>query len=268
MSMNEIEIEEIRESGEQNYQTSKKLLGDTLSLADDVLDLYRVLAEIMTKSQLAVRDEYATALHFLVGSQYQLTVGVLSALRGHVPDALRGTRMAIELCAFAACVKRNPALAVDWLNAGTSDAAYEVYRRKFTTSKLFPRGLREWKELKDRYDIAAKLSHPSVYMMAGHARYRRTPTALNMEFHYFPLRHDDASEPTRTFLWIIDTHLKILHAFEDVLRQAIVSDRARWNLRITTIDAKLDGHKQKWEQVCAPRPRPIPSLGTIVIPRY
>lgn len=264
--MSQIQIEEIRESGEQNYQTSKKLLGDTFPLADDVLDLYRVLVEIATKSPLVARDEYVTALHFLTGCQYQMTVGVLSALRGHIPDALRDTRMAIELCAFAARVRRNPALALVWLEAGTSDAAYEAYRSKFKTSKLFPRGLREWRELNDRYDTAAKLSHPSVYMMAGHARYSRTPTTLNIEFHYFPLRRDDASEPTRTFLWIIDTHLKILHAFEDVLTQVIVHDRARWNLRITTIDAKLDGHKEKWAKVCAPRSRPVSSTGTIIVP--
>lgn len=259
-------IEEIREKGEQNLQISKTLLGDTFPLADDVLDLYKVILEISTKSPLAARDEYVTALHFLAGSQYHLTIGVLSALRGHTPDALRGTRMAIELCAFAARVKRNPALAADWLNAGTSDAAYEVYWSKFSASKLFPRGLREWKELKDRYDIAAKLSHPSVYMMAGHVRYQRTATTLNLEFHYFPLRRDDASEPTRTFLWILDTHVKVLRIFEDVLAPVIAHDRPRWDLRMTTVDSKLDGHKEKWAGVCAPRSPAASSVRTIVIP--
>lgn len=259
-------IDEIRESGEHNYQTAKNLLGDTFTLADDVLDLYRVLAEIATKSPLAVRDEYVTALQFLVGSQYQLTMSVLAALRGHVIDALRDTRMAIELCAFAAHVKRNPKLVLVWLEAGAAGAAYEAYRRQFTASKLFPRGLREWQELYKRYDHAAKLSHPSVYKMAGHTRFARTPAALNIEFHFFQLRRDDASEPTRTFLWIIDTRLKVLRAFENVLAQILAHDRARWQLRITTMDAKLDGHKEKWSKVCAPSLRPASSPGAIIIP--
>lgn len=134
------EIEEIREGEEHNYQTSKKLLGDTFSLADDVLDLYRVLADIASKSSLVARDEYVTALHFLVASQYQLTMSVLAALRGHIMDALRDTRLAIEFGAFAARVKRNPGLALVWLNAGTADDAYAAYRKQFKTSNLFPRG--------------------------------------------------------------------------------------------------------------------------------
>jgi hypothetical protein len=34
--------------------------------------------------------------------------------------------------------------------------------------------------------------------------------------------------------------------------QTIAHDRARWNLRVTTIDAKLDGHKERWKKLCAP----------------
>jgi len=264
-----VEIEEIRESEEHNYQTSKKLLGDTFSLADDVLDLYRVLADIASTSPLVVRDEHVTALHFLTASQYQLTMSVLAALRGHIMDALRDTRLAIELCAFAARVKRNPGLALVWLNAGTADDAYEAYRKQFKTSNLFPRGQRQLRDLGERYDSAAKLSHPSIYKMAGHTRFTRTATALNIEFHYFQVRRDDPSEPARTFLWVIDTHFKILRVFEDTIAKTIAHDRARWDLRTTTIDAKLDGHKERWRKLCAPtRPsRARRSAGGIIIPQ-
>ncbi len=93
------ELDEIREGEEANYQTSKKVLGETVSLADDLKDLYEVLVDIATKFPLAAQDQYVTALHFLVGSQYQLTIGSLAALRGHLTDALRDCRLAIELCA-------------------------------------------------------------------------------------------------------------------------------------------------------------------------
>ncbi len=259
------DIEEIRESEEHNYRTSKKLLGDTVSLVDDLTDLYQVLSEIATKSPLAARDEYVMALHFLSACRYRLTIGSLAALRGHITDALRDCRLAIEACGFAAHIKRNPALARDWLDAGTSDAAYVAYRKKFGSGKkLFPSGLRQFQVLANRYDLTSKLGHPSIYKMAAHTKYKRTATALEIHFHYFEVRPDDLSEPPRTFLFVIDTHFRLLRVFEDVLAKAIAHDRARWDLRITTIDAKLDGHKEKWRRVCARAPRPSRNL--VIIP--
>jgi hypothetical protein len=133
-------IEEIRESEEHNYQTAKKLLGDTTSLVDDLTDLYHALAEIATKAPFAAKDEYLTALHILAASQYCLTIGSLAALRGHTTDALRDCRLAIELCVFAAHVKRDPASALIWVNASTSDAAYAAYRKKFKPESCSPLG--------------------------------------------------------------------------------------------------------------------------------
>ena len=52
-------------------------------------------------------------------------------------------RLAIELCVFAAHVKRDPASAPIWVNASTSDAAYAAYRKKFKPEKLFPSGLHQ-----------------------------------------------------------------------------------------------------------------------------
>jgi hypothetical protein len=255
------EIEEVRKRGEQNYEVSRKVLGDTASLADDLMDLYTVLAEIASKSPLAARDEYLTGLDFLLGSRHQLAIGTLAAMRGHLFDALKDCRLAIELCGFAGHVKRTPALAPVWLNAGQSDAAYDLYRKRFGTRQLFPAGQRVFRDLRERYDIASKLSHPSVYKMAGHNRFTSTPSSFGVEFRSFQLRADDRSEPARTFLWVVDTHFKILTVFEDVLRDAIAHDRARWKLRITTIDAKLDDHKAKWRPVCmVPARRQSPGL--------
>ena len=57
-----------------------------------------------------------------------------------------------------------------------------------------------------------------------------------------------------------------MRAFEDVLAKAITHDRAAWNVLITTIDAKLDGHKEKWRKVYMPPSRGTPAGGLIVIP--
>lgn len=245
--MAKAEIEEVREAEEQNYQVSLRVLGDTVSLADDVVELYRVLAHIAAKSPLVVRDEYFTAMYFLLGCQYQLTIGALAGLRGHLTDALRDCRLALEQCGFAARVQRTPALALTWLNAGTSETAYAKYLEKFKSSQIFPPTIRAFRDLRGRYDQAAKVSHPSIYRLSGHGRITKTTETINVEFRYFGVRRGDRSEPARTFLWTVDSHFRILRVFEDVFAKLIAHDRAAWNVRMVTIDAKLDDHKTKWK---------------------
>jgi len=181
------EIEDVKAAEEENYQVSRKILGDTVSLVDDVLDLYGVLAEIASKSPLAPRDEYITSLDFLLGSRHQLTLGTLAALRGYLFEALRGCRLAIELVAFAAQVKRKPVLALVWLNAADSDVAYQAHRKKVGMRALFPAGVRALRGLGQRYDLASKLSHPSVSC-------RRRPRS---EWSVITSRSSAAIDPSR-----------------------------------------------------------------------
>jgi hypothetical protein len=112
------DLDRILESKEANYQTSKRVLGDSVALVEDLLGLYHVLGEMIQGSGLGPRDEIVCAGQFLLGCRYQLTLGALAALRGHLHDSFMFSRKAIELCAFAARVKRHPHLAMVWLCAG------------------------------------------------------------------------------------------------------------------------------------------------------
>src|SRR5262249_55152091 len=151
------ELDQIHACEEENYRQATALLGNSLSLVHDLLDLYALLAEMIPGSGIAHRDEIVSAAHFLLGCRYQLTLGTLATLRGHLTDAFSYARKAIELCAFAARVKKHPHLAMIWLCAADDDAAYARYREKFSPGKLFPQDHALLGKLSDRYDECSKM---------------------------------------------------------------------------------------------------------------
>jgi hypothetical protein len=112
------ELDSIRQSEDANYQTSKRVLGDSVELVEDLLGLYRKLSEMIRVSRLGPRDDLVCAGQFLLGCRYQLTLGALAAMRGHLNDSFMFSRRAIELCAFAARVKKHRYLSMVWINAG------------------------------------------------------------------------------------------------------------------------------------------------------
>src|SRR6266702_1820250 len=126
------ELDEIRELEEANYRVSLDLLGDSVSLVQDLVDLHKLITATASKSKSVVKDEHITGLHFLLLVRYHLTIGSVAALRAHISDALRSGRMAIEAAAFAARVKSQPELAMAWLNAAQDDESYDRYRRSFS----------------------------------------------------------------------------------------------------------------------------------------
>jgi hypothetical protein len=181
------ELDEIREKEEANYRVSLGLLGDSVSLVEDLVDLHKVITDTASKSKAIVKDEHITGLHFLLAVRYHLSIGSLAALRAHISDALRSGRMAIEAAAFAARVKSQRDLAMAWLDAGQNDEEYERYRRIFSGQKMFPEADTVLHELGKRFDTTSKLSHPSIYALAEHVRIVKTETGLEVAFHYFPV---------------------------------------------------------------------------------
>ncbi len=81
------ELDRIRNSEDSNYETSKRVLGDSVGLVEDLLGLYSKLSEMIRGSGLGPRDELVCAGQFLLGCRYQLTLGALAALRGHLNDS-------------------------------------------------------------------------------------------------------------------------------------------------------------------------------------
>ncbi len=246
------ELEHIRQSEDHNYSLARQAVGDSATLVEDLLGLYKLLAEMIENSGVPPHDEIVAGSTFLLGCRYQLTIGSLNILRGHLTDSFFFLRKAIELCAFAVRVKRHPHLAMEWLCAGSDEAAYEQYRKKFASSKIFPDDHALLCQLQERYDDCSRRAHSSVYSLAHHCKPKEGESKFTINFNYFELSNEDRSEPIRTLLYTIDTHLGILRVFEDVLSDAIGHDRVRWDLQRNAVDAKIGVHKGKWKTVIMP----------------
>jgi hypothetical protein len=94
------ELDDIREKEEANYQTSLKILGDSVSLVHDLLDVHALITTTAARSRLILKPEHYVTLHLSLAARYHLTVGSLAALRAHPTDAVRNGRMAIECAAL------------------------------------------------------------------------------------------------------------------------------------------------------------------------
>lgn len=245
-------IDQIREAEEGNYQVARRVLGDSVSLVEDLLGLYKLIGQMTKESGVEPRDEIVCALTFLLACHYQLTIGSLTLLRGYLTDSFFYLRKAIELCAFAVRVKRHPHLGMEWLRAGDDDASYESYSKKFSGSKIFPDDHPLLKQLEKRYDDCSKQIHSSIYALARHCMPEGGEKEFRINFNYFELKDNDPSEPIRTLLYVIDTHFGILRVFEEVLSDVIKHDPKKWEIRRNAVDGKIGVHKEKWKKVILP----------------
>jgi hypothetical protein len=241
-------LEKTRKLGDVNYAVACEMLGETVGLADDLDGLYRLLGELIAASGLGPDDEVVAGLYFLLFSRYQLPVGLLSLLRGHRNDSFSHTRQAIESAAFAARIARHPRLALVWLKSRESDAAFREYREKFKPGKLFPADHTILGRLYERYDSCSSLSHPSLAAIAGHAIVHAEGDTFEAGFNYFQFKQGDLSEPARTFLWIVDTHLQLVRVFARVFDKA-VDGVTRWRDNVATFESRLVTQKQVWHAV-------------------
>ena len=243
------EVERIREAADHNYQASRDIIGDSVSLIQDLVDLYDFLGKLLKRPNIPPSDEIVAGAYFLFSCRYQLTLSAIMALRGHLSDSFYFSRKAIELCAFAARVKKHPRMAMDWLQAWHNKKAYGNFKKNFSSGKLFPNDHRLLRELYSRFDHCSKQIHPSVYSLGGHIEVEKDESGINFNFNYFQVKDSDLSEPIRTVLWIVDTHFGILRIFEDTLKIAVASDLKGWELRINSVDAKIAIHKARWKDV-------------------
>jgi len=242
------ELDTLRKGEENNYAVACSQMDDSVSLIEDLVGLYELMASMFETSGVPPRDEVFAPGQFLLMDRYNLTLGVLAAMRGHISDSFYFSRKAIEACAFAARIKRSPKLATDWLRAVEDDSSYEKFREKFSAGKLFPQGHPLLAVLKGRYSLCCKMTHPSIISFGGHLDVQEGQSLFRLKFDYFQLNDSDQSEPIRTLLFIADTHLGILRIFEEILAPVVNHDRKRWEVNLNAVDAKSALHKNKWKQ--------------------
>src|SRR5947209_1319359 len=127
------EIDLLRKAEENNYAASNDRLGDSVALVQETVAAYQFLFDLISASGVKPRDEIVAGGMFLGSCRYQLVMGSLAALRGHVNDSHFFIRRAVELCAFAYRIKTEPTLAMKWLTAWHDATSYKQFRKEFST---------------------------------------------------------------------------------------------------------------------------------------
>jgi len=187
--------------------------------------------------------EAVPGLSFLRASQYYLHSGALTCLRCHLTESFADTRMAIETVAVLALMKRKPEVAYLWMEAGTKDDAAKKYRRETKGPAIFPAEDSSLTELKSHYDLCARQTHPGFVSMVRRLRLPRGQ-GLSFEFHWFEALPGSEAEPARTFLWIAETHLKILDTYARIFKAAL--EETSWMLRRNAVEAGISVNVEKW----------------------
>jgi hypothetical protein len=241
-------LEQLRNAEECNYTASLSRLGQTATLIDDFSDAYRTLNDLLRQSQDPPEHLLAVSI-LLLSTEYQLEKACLECVRGHLTDSVQITRRAIESAAFAARIARHPHLAPLWFRASTDDGSYDEYKDKFSPKKIFPKDDELLAKLEDRWDHASRVSHSSAYSVARRSSIHLGEGSLEFGFKVFETDDEDRSEPARTLLYILDTHLGILRVFEKVLREQLGDLFKSWEVRRNGLDAKLAAYKELWRDV-------------------
>ena len=242
------------EAESRNFEATTEALGNSVELVQDFQELYKSLAGFMLIPDGGVATEAAKvavlALHLLMKSRSNLLVGSITLFRGYRGNSLLFLRGAIEACAFAAHIRRNPGLVDVWLRAGDSKDAYKKYKTKF--KGMFPKDDAPLQELYERFDRCSQVIHSSLYSMAGHFSYPGNDEGTVVRFNLFDLPGDHSVVSSLYFT--LDTHKRILKKFAEVLAGEIKANAIVWELRFNSVEAKLDVHRERWKAV-VPDPR-------------
>ena len=250
------ELHEVAEKAEAHYRESLRFLGDSVSLVEDFVHLYQRALDIAAGSPLANQPEHLLCAEFLMATRYYLVTAVLACFRGHIVDVYPGTRQAIEQAGFAALIKRRPDLAIVWRDASRNKATYNEYLNSFRSKELYPASHPQLNELRSRYDVCARQTHPSIHSFAGRSRMEEDDRSFTLKFYYFQVS-SDGSEPVGSFLWILNTHMLIANVFREALVDVLAADAQAYEVLMNAIEARLGHHTAQWlEKIPALRPQP------------
>lgn len=239
------EIEQIRKHDEENLEISIKYLGDAYTLVHDITELYTLLGNLLSTSQSPVDLKFYINCTLLLSCQYQFTASCLAVLRTHLTDSFQSTRRAIESCAFAYRIFKQPNLAEKWLNAGDSKKKYGKYRKSFS-GNLFPDNHEAMRFLGGQYDFCSKQMHSTLHSFATRMITEEKEKALSFKFPYCDIPKDDPVHFFRAFFATINIHRYILKVFAEVFQEDIKKDMIAWELRYNAVEAKYGVQLAPW----------------------
>jgi hypothetical protein len=229
---------------QRNVEKHLELLGDTYDLNTLLENLYDTLPKhCRFPLDVATNDAAHAAgvnAHLMFVCRRELTVGTLTLLRGYRIDFLFHLRKAIELCAFAARMAKHPAMSRIWIQARTSDDAWEKFRDKF--KKLFPKDDPELTNLHPSYDEASVAMHSSPVAVAQYLSGKRIIAAVP-NIGVFDLTSEAVF--IAYFIRAVHCHITILAVFERILKP-YSGDTTAWSRRLHSAKVAFSAKHTQW----------------------
>ncbi len=219
-----IAIESVRKGAEANIDISIAALDEHYGLSALVKRCAMLLVERLNADSVDANRAVSRIQFFLV-FQKQSVLALLDILRGHVTEAYANLRTMIEAALFAALVEKEPKRFMTWLDAGDlgDRAAYETFKREFSTGNAKKLGNHRVAKLLKKYDILSKHTHTSIYHLSRSLRIARTEGSEEFRFRVFEFDPNDPTELRRNWLYAIEANIEIFDLYTSWLPQTSTS---------------------------------------------
>lgn len=240
-----------------NVRVSRRLLrGHGISeLSEHIVNVYLAVRDMVERGPDRRRkaDDVIFSTMFLLRSCYVFEKGLVEVMRGHLSDSLTYLRDAVEAAGFVDVVRRDRPLARTWVEASTDEERYELYRKRFRTSRLFPDADPLMRRLGSLYDWASKAVHASPYSFALRFSVEQDGTVRQFAFGYmdFVKRPQEAERDVLSmFMTHISAHLAVLRVLARALRDVV--ERTTWDLHFNTAEGLFEAHRDRLTRILRP----------------
>lgn len=201
-----------------NYSESKKLLGPSSALADDLLKAYAIHDKALTPA-LRTRAQKIAAVLMHGLCQTHLVVGATCLFRLHTASAFRETRAALEVAGIAYAIQHNPgSLEIFLADEGEDANARRAAQKTFKPENIFPYSHPLLKVLGNSYKLASQLSHTNSLTLRRHFGEQKPDRVM---FHHQDVDPKEAPvHLPKLFFWLCMSHLSILSLLDTVFDDA------------------------------------------------
>ena len=243
-------LSKIHDQEQQVFESVSNYLGDLPQLVDDLSDLYELFFSKLSATDLRLSELQVVAIfHCLNAIRYELVVGSLALLRGHVTDSTKYTRRAIEAAAFVVEMFKYNESAKRWMEVGVGKKAMEKYRSRFQASKVVENHTTVLtKEVINLYEQYCLFVHPSYASMVQQASLKEDRIST---FAYFEVQTErQFNYLALAFFMLTDTHLRILKSLRDLLASAGINfDFVGWDEAMSSYARKGLEQRMKWTPI-------------------
>lgn len=251
------DIDYIRINDEYAYTEIREYLGPTTNLIEELLNLHKLLGELFESSKISLDAHQQLALlHCMQACRYQFLMGALTCLRAHPIDQSSYRRKAIEFCAFAIKMARNPEHAKTWIEAVNSNGKYDQYESAFKINAIITEACEIFDpRLKKMYGFLSQQVHASPFAITSQVRIEYNPDGEPVHTIDYHQHQTDSKKQflAMAFLSGIEYDALIVKALADVLISVSKAfDQISWNTALQAFQDLLKTEKANWAPTLDP----------------